>query len=152
MKKLLLVIVCLLSAAVGFCQQRRDVYYLSETEESIQLSVMVYDVKKKEAVNAASYTAIQTLLFDGIPGSIRCKIPYVTDEYGSQSVHAGYYRNLFENGGYGAFVIAGAIVEKGRRKTTGKKVKFYVVDVNINLKALKYSLTENNIIRRFGVR
>ncbi|MBR1916490.1 MAG: hypothetical protein IJ832_01355 [Bacteroidaceae bacterium] len=149
MKKLLLIaLLCpLLTYGRGEC----EVHYLSETEESIQLSVVVSDTKKKDVVWSACYEAIRALLFDGVKGSKRRSIPYVADEYGSRNVHEAYYHRLFDQAGYYQFITDYAIVEKGKRKMPGKKIKYRVVDLNVNLKLLKYSLTEHNIIRKFGV-
>ena len=149
MKKLLLIaLLCpLLTYGRGEC----EVHFLSENEESIQLSVVVSDVKKNRVVSCACYEAVRALLFDGIQGSRRRNIPYVADEYSSRNVHAAYYYKIFDKGGFFDFVSDYAIVEKGKRKVLDRKIKYYVVDININLKALKYSLTEHNIIRKFGV-
>ncbi len=129
-------------------QSNYEIYYQSETEETIQLSVVVFDCKQKKANDLACLYAIQALIFDGIQGSKRRFLPYVQDEEGSFRDHAAYYHDLFDNGGAYSHVIASSIMEKGK---SNDKRKFYVVNVNINFKSLKESLVNHNVIRRFGV-
>ena len=131
-----------------FSQRNYEIFYQSETDETIQMSVMVYDVKQKQADAYACMYAVQALVFDGIKGSKRRYIPYVQDEKTSCTEHGAYYHNLFDNGGFWSFVIASSIAEKGKTKD---KKKYYMVNVNINYKALKESLASHNVIRRFGV-
>lgn len=149
MRKLLLIV--LLCPLLAYGRGECEVHYLSETDESIQLSVVVSDTKKKEVVWSACYEAIRVLLFEGVKGSRHRQNPYVADEYGSRNVHEAYYHRLFDKNGFYQFITDYAIVEKGKRKIPGRKIKYRVVDVNVNLKALKYSLTEHSIIRKFGV-
>lgn len=129
-------------------QQQYEIYYQSETDETIQLSVMVYDVKEKQAANYACIYAVQALIFDGIDGSKRRRIPYVHNEKESFEKHSAYYHNIFDNSEYQSFIIASSIKEKG--KTQDKK-KYYLVNVNVSVKSLKESLIQHNVIRRFGV-
>ena len=146
--KQLLAILMIVFALPCFSQKKYEIYYQSETDENIQLTVIVYDVKEKQADSYASLYAIQSLIFDGIKGSKRRYLPYVQDEKQSFEEHSAYYHNLFDNGGFWSFIIASAIVEKGKKE---KKEKYYVVNLNVNHKALKDSLSNHNVIRRFGV-
>ena len=146
--KLLLCILFNLFNLTCFGQNHYEIYYQSETDETIQLSVLVYDVKEKQAVAYAGLYAIQALIFDGIHGSKRRSIPYVHDEKGSLEDHGAFYHNLFDNCEYKSFIIASSIMEKGK---TQDKRKYFLVNVNISIRALKESLVQHNIIRRFGV-
>ena len=132
----------------SFAQEQYEIFYQSETDETIQLSVMVYGVKEKQADSFANLYAVQALIFDGIKGSKRRYLPYVQDSENSFIEHSAYYHNLFDKGGYWSFIIASSIEEKGKTKD---KQKYYLVNVNVNFKALKDSLTSHNVIRRFGV-
>ncbi len=129
-------------------QHDYEIYYQSETEETIQLTIVVYGVKEKYANAYACSDAIYALIFDGINGSKRRYLPYVNDKETSYKDHYAYYHDLFENGGFWSFVIASSIVEKGKSKD---KRKFFAVNVNINILALRASLVEHNVMRRFGV-
>lgn len=129
-------------------QHDNEVHYLSETDETIQLSVLVLDVKEKYANAEACADAVYALIFNGINGSKRRYLPYVNDGKNSYDQHCAYFHELFDCGGFWTYIIASSIMEKG--KTQDKK-KFFVVNVNVNIKALRASLIEHNVIRRFGV-
>jgi hypothetical protein len=147
-KKILTFIFLLMPVLSCYAQHQYEIFYQSETEESIQMSVIVYGVKKKVATDYACLDAVQALIFEGIKGSKRRQIPYVQDEQSSYNEHAAYYHDLFDNGGFRSFVIAASLIEQG--KTPDKK-NFYMVNVNIHYKSLKESLSNHNVIRRFGV-
>ena len=147
-KKCLSTIFMILLALSCLAQGQYEIFYQSETDETIQLSVMVSGVKEKYVDYYANLYAVQALIFDGIKGSKRRFLPYVHDERTSYSEHAAFYHNLFDNGGFWSFIIASSIVEKGKTKD---KKKYYLVNVNVNYNALKESLSNHNVIRRFGV-
>ena len=144
----LLTLIGLLLSAPSFADNTYEIYYQSETESSIQLTVVEYGVKKKNAVPMACIHALQTLIFDGVQGSKRRFLPYVQDEKTACEEHQAFFNNFFGYGGYYQCIIAAAQVEKGKRKGKGK---YYIVNVNIDLVTLKNSLVQHNVIRRFGV-
>ena len=129
-------------------QHQYEIHYLSETDKSIQLTVIVSNVKEKQATAYACSDAGHALLFNGIEGSRSRRLPYIHDENESYEKHAAYYHDIFDNGGFWSFIIASSIIEKGKTKD---KEKYYLVNINISLKALKESLIKHNVIRRFGV-
>lgn len=131
-----------------FAQHEYEIYFQSETDETIQLTVVEYDVKKKEATNSACQDAIHALLFNGIDGSRKRRLPFVSDEQSSYDRHSAYFNDLFNNGGYNAFILASTVVEKGKDQN---KKPYYVVNVNIHYASLKESLNNHHVIRRFGV-
>jgi len=131
-----------------FAQNQYEVYFQSETDENILLSVMVCNVKEKQAASYASLYAVQSLIFDGIRGSKKRYLPFVQNEKDSFDEHGTYYHDLFDNGGFWTYIIASSIVDKGTMKD---KTKFYIVNVNVNYKALRDSLASYGVIRRFGV-
>lgn len=147
MKHLLSILLLLLAVPCN-AQHQYEISYQSETEETIQLSVIVYGVKEKQARESACLCAMQSLIFDGIKGSKRRYIPYVQDKQSSYNEHAAFYYSFFDKGEYLSYVIAASIMEKGK---TQDKQKYYLVNVNINFKALKDCLSYHNVIRRFGV-
>lgn len=146
MKQLLFVVLALFALPCP-AEHQYEIYYQSETEETIQLTVKVYGVKEKQADYYACLDVVQALIFEGIQGSKRRYLPYVHDQQDSYHDHEAYYRNLFDKGGFLSFVVASSVKEKGK----SNKKKYYLVNVNINFKALKESLTRHNVMRRFGV-
>lgn len=146
-KRLILIFLLLMPTLLGMAQHQYDISLLSETDESIQLSVVVYGVKEKQASAMACIDAVQSLIFDGIQGSRRRGNPYVHDEQTSYAEHRAYYDQIF-GGGYSSFIIASQLTEKGK---TQDKRKYYVVNVNIDTRALKNSLVQHGVTRKFGV-
>ncbi len=144
----LLTLIGLLLSAPSFAENTYEIYYQSETESSIQLTVAEYGVKEKNAVSMACIHALQTLIFDGVQGSKRRFLPYVQDEKTACEEHQAFFNNFFGYDGYCQCVLAATQVEKGKRKGKGK---YYIVNVNIDLVSLKNTLVQHNVIRRFGV-
>lgn len=142
------IIVGLLHFGVSHADNLYETYYQSETESTIQLTVVEYGVKEKSAVAQACINAVETLIFEGVQGSKRRFLPYVSDEAIACNEHGAYFNDLFNKGGYRSFIIAATIVEKGKVKEKGK---YFAVNINIDFVALKKSLVQHNVIRRFGV-
>lgn len=146
-KRLFLLAALVLTTLVGMAQHQYEVSLQSETDESIQLTVAVYGVKEKQAVQLAACDAVQALIFEGIQGSRKRANPYVHDEAQSYREHGAYYNDLFNNGGYQSFIIAAVLAEKGK---TADKRKYFLVNVNVDTRSLKNSLVNHGVARRFG--
>lgn len=118
--------------------------YISETEGSMILDVTVFDCSPKECLYYADMDAVYEILFKGIVGSTRFASPFVATA--QENDH--YFVDMFSNGGFNSFIMAHKLKEKG--KTTDKQ-KYYLVTVNVDMKALKTSLARNNKINQFGI-
>ena len=139
-----------------FGQSRAEVNYLSETDETLTSSVMVYADKKRQAKAYAKVSLIHALIFEGVDGSRRRSVPYVHDEVGSLKSHFAFFHDLFDEGGYRDFVESAKIIEKVKTKykhkhLKNKKEKCYIVRVCVNLLDLKQALVYHNIISQFGI-
>lgn len=118
--------------------------YVSETEGSMILDVTVFGCNPKECLYYADMDAVYEILFKGIVGSTRFASPFVA----SVQENDYYFVEMFSNGGFNSFIMAHKLKEKGK---TPDKQKYYLVTVNVDMKALKTSLARNNKINQFGI-
>ncbi|AHF13664.1 hypothetical protein BARVI_03655 [Barnesiella viscericola DSM 18177] len=140
----------LLSLTVAFGLRGQDkVTYVSDGTGTISLRVLSYGKKSKEAMNNAEKVAIQTILFRGIPGSNQVEYPLVgVNEKAIQEQHGAYFKELFDKERYHSFIISNVPISQFEKDATKKKR--IIVDVKVNIRALRLDLEQNGIIRKFG--
>ena len=98
------------------------------------------------AVQHAEEQAFWTLLFRGVPGSTQAQA-LVAEAMQGQTEEAPYFRAFFEDKRYLTFVVESALAEAPEQvKRSGRAV----VDLTINLYALRRDLEQHGVIRRFG--
>lgn len=90
-------------------------------------------------------TALETLLFVGLPGSVSARLP-MTD---SQSVPPGFLTAFVEGGRYQPFVSGMERPTDRRRRASGggKTIRY---TLTINQEALRRQLEQQGIIRKLG--
>ena len=117
-------------------------------ERSGQITITAKGYGKKEAValNHAKEQAFINLLFRGIPNTSYSNGGMVGNEQSARSKHADYFKDFFEKNGLDKFIIKTRQVE-----LFSKKDKSVKCDITINTKSLRNDLTQNGVIRGFGL-
>ncbi len=139
----------LLSFVVFGLRGQDKVSYVSDGTENISLRVLSYGKKSKEAMDNAEKVAIQTILFRGIPGSNQVEYPMIgVNEKEIQEQHRVYFKELFDKERYHSFIISNVPISRFEKDATKKKR--IIVDVKVNIRALRLDLEQNGIIRKFG--
>lgn len=143
-----LITILLLSHVFGICLAQYQVNYLSSTATSVTLRSTGYEKKAKKAIPAAELSAIKVLLFQGVDNAVYSHALVPMTEKDALKKHPKYFNNLFD-GGYRNF-IQSSVVAQGMHKDLAKR-KNMVLDVTVNIKALREDLERNGIIRKFGL-
>ena len=139
----------LLSFVVFGLSGQDKVSYVSDGTGSISLRVLSYGKKSKEAMDNAEIKAIQAILFRGIPGSNQVEYPMAgISEKEMQSQHNSYFKELFDKERYRSFIISNVPISQFEKDATKKKR--IIVDVKVNIRALRLDLEQNGVIRKFG--
>ncbi len=117
--------------------------YEGENNGVLQLSVSVFNVKKKEAVEQAIKEAYFQILFRGIPGSKEYKRPLLGTDENVMKANIMYYDNMIRDGRIYSFVNYSALSYYKRKEA--------VVKVSLYVRALEADLEKHNLYRRFGL-
>lgn len=142
-----LLLICLLTASIAFGQNK--VNFLSDGQGTISLRVTAYGKKAKEAMENAEQAAIKAILFRGAPGSNQVERPLVgVNEEKIQKEHKSYFKELFEEKRCSSFILSGVPISKFSKDATKKKC--IVMDIKVNLQALRSDLEQHKVIRKFG--
>lgn len=126
------------------CCAQTDIKLIEETQSTMSLQVIVYNVKSRQAIVYAEREAMLTVFFRGVPGST-VETPLVgTDEKGLYAENQYYFDNMFnmKNGRFSSF-FTNAILSKYKSKVA-------LVDLVVNIKALRLDIESHNIRKRFG--
>ena len=117
-------------------------------ERSGQISIIAkgYGKKEAEALAHAKEQAFINLLFRGIPNTSFSNGCMIGNEESARSKHPDYFKNFFEQNGLDKFVIKTSQV-----KLFSKKNKSVECEITINSETLRNDLTQNGIIRKFGL-
>ncbi|HWK07709.1 MAG TPA: hypothetical protein VNS58_28955 [Puia sp.] len=104
--------------------------------------------KKPESDVNAGATALYTLLFRGLPGSVY-DLPMIPDEQAKKDDPV--VRALLQ-GGYGSFVTADVLerMEATKKKPDGMKGIVTIHTITFNYDALRRYLEAHSVIRKFG--
>jgi hypothetical protein len=99
----------------------------------------------RNPAECAQERAVRNLLFVGVPGSPIAR-PMVNDEQQALRQHAAYFDELFGRKGYARFVVR--VNERAAAPGAPRDAQSYVVLVNTD--ALRRSLEQAGVVRRFG--
>ena len=107
-----------------------------------------FGAKRADSDLNAAATAIYTLLFRGLPGSIY-DLPMIPDETAKKDDPV--IKDLLK-GGYGSFVTADVLQhsETRKKKADGGKGILTIHYITFNYEALRRYLEEHAVIKRFG--
>lgn len=126
-----------------------EVNYLTQTEPgTLLVSAAGYGKSKPDAIANAQESAVDNLLFRGIPGS-QYHLPMVQNEREARSKHGGYFKNLLEQGGYKSFMMLSE--EQTGFSPARKNQKNITVKVKINVDALRRDMEQQGVVRKFGL-
>lgn len=140
-KRLALITICFCFCAITSWAQ--GIMYEGENNGVLQLSVSVFNVKKKEAVEQAIKDAYFQILFRGIPGSKEYKRPLLGTDENVMKANLMYYDNMIRDGRIYSFVNYSALSYYKRKEA--------VVKVSLYVRALEADLEKHNLYRRFGL-
>jgi hypothetical protein len=126
-----------------------EVNYLSATEPgTLFVSAAGYGETKANAIGNAEVNAFNTLIFKGVPGS-QHHMPMLKDEAAARSEFKSYFDNLLYKNGYKAFMMLSEA--KTDYQLTGRNQKNILVDVKINVAALRREMEQHGVLRKFGL-
>lgn len=117
-----------------------------ERAGTIIISSKGYGKKEASAINHAKEQAFINLLFRGIPNTSYSNGGMVGNEQSARSRNPEYFEDFFENNGLDKFVI-----KTRQTELFSKKDKSVKCDITINTKSLRNDLTQNGVIRGFGL-
>ena len=124
----------------------------AEVKSSVQkigtITIIAKGYGKKEAIAVAhsKEQAFINLLFRGIPNTSYSNGGMVGNETDARNKKPAYFKDFFEKNGLDRFVIKTRQIELFSKK--GKSVK---CEITINTKSLRNNLTQNGVIREFGL-
>lgn len=116
------------------------------SEQRGEIILRSYTQKNKESIQKAQLSAIETILFRGIPNSTY-NLPLVENRAEALSNHSEYFNHLLNEGYYKSFIISSSNIETFK---DARNDKFIMLNVNINYHALRRDLEQNGVIRKFG--
>lgn len=117
-----------------------------ERDGVITISSKGYGKKEGLAVIHAKEQAFINLLFRGVPNTSFSNGGMVGNEESARAKNPEYFKQFFENNGLDKFVIKTRQLE-----LFSKKDKSVKCDITINTKSLRNDLTQNGVIRSFGL-
>jgi hypothetical protein len=106
--------------------------------------------KQQHAIEDAQYRAFEIMMFSGIPGTA-LNVPLIENESETKSKYKSYFNELKE-GRFKDFITNSNVISafvKVKRKDKG--AKNITVQTEINYKALRIDLEQNQVIRKFGL-
>jgi hypothetical protein len=117
-----------------------------ERDGVITISTKGYGKKEASAIKHAKEQAFINLLFRGVANTSFSNGGMVGNEQSSRSKNPEYFEDFFDNNGLDKFVIKTRQVQ-----LFSKKDKSVKCDITINTKSLRNDLTQNGVIRSFGL-
>lgn len=123
------------------------VNYITGTEQTITARAEGVGRTEDKAVADAEQKVFETLFFRGLPESHQ-KTPLVgINENEEKAKHKTYFSRFYNEQRYKTFVMSAVAVSGAKTVKGGKAL---VVDVKINLSALRSDLEAGGVIRKFG--
>ncbi|SNR71683.1 hypothetical protein [Flavobacterium sp. ov086] len=150
-KRISIVILFLFSVIHGFSQKTvpaSPVNYLSGNAGTITMRAIGTGGNQQDAISEAEKSAINVLLFRGLPESEQKTALIGSNESEEIEKHKEYFDKFYTQKRYKSFIMSSIPVGKFARQNGGKKS--LPLDVKVNLAALRADLEQNNIIRKFG--
>jgi hypothetical protein len=143
-----------LIAAAAACKRTPipsgEVSFVSTSNQGdlIKIAAIGYGSKEHDIIADAERRAIETLLFVGLTGS-SVQSPMVTDP-NARETQKEYLKQLLDEKGYRRYVSAPGVANNiGKDKRTGKKSA--LVNLEVNVLALRRELERQNLTRKFGL-
>jgi hypothetical protein len=103
--------------------------------------------KKQVAIEDAQYKAFETILFRGVPGT-DLNVPLVENERDAKMKYKKYFDEL-KKSRFKNFITNTNVTSEFVKKTKG--AKNISIQTEINYKALRLDLEQNQVIRKFGL-
>jgi hypothetical protein len=125
-----------------------EVNYVSGTEGTIIMRSIGVGSNQMEAIADAEKSAINVILFRGLPESIQKTALIGTSESEEMDKHKDYFEKFYSQKRYRTFIMFSIPVSNLIKQNGGQKS--IAADVKVNLVALRKDLEQNNIIRKFG--
>ena len=101
---------------------------------------------KQMAIEDAQYKAFEIIMFKGIPGT-DLNVPLIANETESKAKFKKYYQELKQSR-FKGFIANTNVTSEFVKK--GKGAKNITIQTEINYKALRIDLEQNQITRKFG--
>ena len=147
MKHIILLLTILLGLSVD-CWAQYQINYLSSTSSTITLRSVGYAKNKKLALRDAELSALKAILFQGIDNAKNSTAMISNKESEIMKQHKDYFNRLYKSG-YKRFISSSEIV-KPFSKDINKR-KNIVINIAVNVRALREDLERNGVIRKFGL-
>jgi hypothetical protein len=125
-----------------------EVNYVSGNEGTITMRSIGVGTNQIEAIANAEKSAINVILFRGLPESIQKTALIGTSESEEMDKHKDYFEKFYSQNRYRTFIMSSIPVSNLIKQNGGQKS--IAADVKVNLVALRKDLEQNNIIRKFG--
>jgi hypothetical protein len=101
---------------------------------------------KDECIDSAQINAFRTLFYRGIPGSQQ-NTPLIGIDERNKTGNDKFLKDFFTSGRYKTFIVSSSTVSDLTKQRNQKKI---MVDMGINLSALRKELEQNTVIQKFG--
>jgi hypothetical protein len=125
-----------------------EVNFVSGNEGTIIMRSIGVGSNQMEAIADAEKSAINVILFRGLPESAQ-KIALIgTSESEEMDKNKDYFEKFYNQKRYKTFIMSSIPVSDLIKQNGGQKS--IAADVKVNLLALRKDLEQNNIIRKFG--
>ena len=116
--------------------------------ETMTFRVVGYGKKAKEASRNAELNVIKALMFEGVPNTQQ-HIPMVPETESVAMSKYGKVLSPFFDGQYQSEITRSVVVRKFGKDIN--KQKSIVLDVTVNIRALRDKLERLGVIRKFGL-
>jgi len=151
--KYTLVIIILFLLAISSCSKKilptAEVTYLYTKDGVLNVRSTGYCTKtdfKDQCIDATQQQAFSMLFYRGIPGSQQ-NTPLISIDEKDKSTNDKFLKDFFTSGRYKTFIISSAPVSELIKQRQQKKI---IVDLGINLAAIRRELEHNKVIPKFG--
>ena len=146
-RKVLLFMIVVLG--MSGCRNERPIYNavgIGDDANTITVRCNGYGKTEGDAIADAGLYTIEQVLFRGVPNSNQREPLIGVDEDRAWRNHRGYLESLLTNKRYLSFLTLTSPIEGGRER----RQNWVVVDVTVNLRALRSDLEQAGVIRKFG--
>lgn len=121
---------------------------ISTDRENMTFRVVGYGKNLKEASHDAETGVIKTLIFYGVPNSPQSVAMINRPQRQVESEYSSFFDNFYKRD-YQNLINKSIIVRKfGKDENKQKNI---VLDVTVNVRALRQELERNGVIRKFGL-
>ena len=140
----------LVAVCLAGCCSPKPIYNavgIHDDANSITLRCSGYGKTEADAIADAGRYAVEQLLFRGVPNSNQRNPLIGTDESSAKRQYETYLNDLFNNERYLLFLTFTTPIESGKERG----IYWTIVDMTINLRALRMDLEQAGVIRKFGL-